>query len=349
MADDYRTQTNQKLRDRLKIRQGMLPDYVNTYLNSIRINRELSSVSSYADDLYLFFAFLKDSNPELAGYEVKDIPHEQLENLDFNDINEYLFSRMSYTTPHGTVKKTSASRLARILTSLHGFFSYERIHGYLPKDPTEGATKPVIKAPKVIDRLSTDQAGQLTECIRENETTGRTRQLSEKMNLRDTAIVTLLLNTGIRISELVGLDVNDINFEDMSMTVIRKGGSHDKVYFNDTVAAALNDYMSLERPNYIGSNDETALFLSSRKKRLAVRSIQEMLKKYGNYAIPGYDRLSPHKLRKTYGTELYAATGDIKLVADVLGHSAISTTNRYYADTSADRKKSGGRLDLYGE
>ena len=160
----------------------------------------------------------------------------------------------------------------------------------------------------------------------------RTRQ-------RDLAILTLMLGTGIRVSECNGLDLTDINFRENSMTIIRKGGGQDVLYFNNEIHQVLEDYINTERALITPlEKDEPALFYSLQGKRISVDAIEKLVKKYAQIVVPN-KKITPHKLRSTYGTALYRETGDIRLVADVLGHENINTTIDYYAAMEDEHKR----------
>lgn len=148
--------------------------------------------------------------------------------------------------------------------------------------------------------------------------------------------ITLFLGTGIRISELVGLNTDDIDFNTNSFIVTRKGGNRTILYFNDEVKAALEDYI-VERSSKAKSNDEPALFLSMRETRISARAVQNLVKKYAQIVSP-LKKITPHKLRSTFGTNLYRETGDIYVVADVLGHKDVNTTKKHYAALSETSK-----------
>ena len=145
------------------------------------------------------------------------------------------------------------------------------------------------------------------------------------------AIVTLLLGTGIRVSECVGLDIEDVDFKNYGIKVVRKGGSEMIVYFGDEVAKALIDYIEGDRQNVTPiAGHEHALFLSTQRKRIGIRAVENLVKKYSSL-VTSLKKITPHKLRSTYGTNLYQETGDIYLVADVLGHKDVNTTRKHYA------------------
>ncbi|MBR4816231.1 MAG: tyrosine-type recombinase/integrase, partial [Lachnospiraceae bacterium] len=166
----------------------------------------------------------------------------------------------------------------------------------------------------------------------------RKQKFHELNKVRDLAIMTLLLGTGMRVSELVGIDLRDLDFANNRVKVTRKGGYEAYIYFGDEVADALMNYVD-ERENIkdIKVGHEDALFLSTRKSRITVRSIELMVKEYSSY-ITTVKKITPHKLRSTYGTSLYQETGDIYLVADVLGHKDVNTTRKHYAALDEERK-----------
>ena len=168
--------------------------------------------------------------------------------------------------------------------------------------------------------------------------TDQQRCYHEKTKIRDLAIFTLFLGTGIRISELVGLDIGDIDFKNNCIKVVRKGGNEMFVYFGDEVHEALEDYIVRERSHVIPQpGHENALFFSTQRKRLTARAIQNLVNKYTSHITAKH--ITPHKFRSTYGTTLYKETGDIYLVADVLGHKDVNTTRKHYAAQDDERRR----------
>ena len=172
--------------------------------------------------------------------------------------------------------------------------------------------------------------------------TERQKIYHNKTKKRDMAILTLLLGTGIRVSECVGLDLNDIDPKNNGIKVHRKGGSEVMVYFGDEVAEALDAYLDerLEMEPQEGSTE--AVFLSMQNRRINVRSVENLVKKYSRL-VTTVKNITPHKLRSTYGTTLYQETGDIYLVADVLGHKDVNTTKKHYAAQADSRRRMAAR------
>ena len=140
----------------------------------------------------------------------------------------------------------------------------------------------------------------------------------------------MLFRSGIRVSECVGLDLSDVDFKNDGIKIHRKGGKEVIVYFSDEVETVLKEYVEERKRIIPVEGHENALFLSLQKKRISVRSVENMVKKYTK-SVTTLKNITPHKLRSTYGTNLYQETGDIYLVADVLGHSDVNTTRKHYA------------------
>ena len=160
----------------------------------------------------------------------------------------------------------------------------------------------------------------------------------KKTKVRDVALLTLLLGTGIRVSECVGLDISDINFDVNGIKIRRKGGYEAVIYFGQEVETALLDYLEERKRIIPADGHENALFLSLQNRRIAVRSVENLVKKYAS-RVTTLKKITPHKLRSTYGTSLYQETGDIYLVADVLGHKDVNTTRKHYAAQEDARRR----------
>ena len=343
----YYEEKEKKYKSELHTLQKQLPRYMMPYLTDLELRCQVRTCIGYTRDLITFFEYLQEENPTYGNLALREIPYDALENLNYMDINE--FQRYLSSTEGAHKHSRGDHAIQRALCALSGFFKYEVIHEHLAKDPTLGASRKKKLHNKPIDRLDVEETNELLNGV-EASLSGseHSRAFTVKTQLRDTAIITVLLGTGIRVSECAGLDLADVNFRNQTIRIVRKGGDIDDVYFNSTVAEALHDYIDNERPAYTDADDEPALFLSNRKKRMAVRSIQEMVAKYGKSTINKM-ALHPHTFRKTFGTSLYDATGDIAIVADVLGHKSIETTRKHYAAISEKHKAMVKEIDLYKE
>ena len=198
---------------------------------------------------------------------------------------------------------------------------------------------PKIREKEII-RLNQDEIKTL---LKEAESgsglSQKQKQFHEKTKVRDCAILALMLGTGIRVSECVGLNLDDLDLEENGIHIHRKGGKESTVYFSDEVAQYLKRYFEERTAQDLDLQQEPALFLSLRKQRIAVRSVEYLVKKYAAIATPK-KKITPHKLRSSYGSALYAKTNDIYLVADVLGHSDVNTTKKHYAALEDERRRS---------
>ena len=226
------------------------------------------------------------------------------------------------------------------MSALRSFYGYYFKHQIIEKNPTLFVDMPKMHE-KAIVRLDTDEVASLLDFVEHggDELTGQKKVYYEKTKNRDLAIITLLLGTGIRVSECVGLDLQDVDFKNNGITVVRKGGNQMVIYFGEEVEHALKQYLYTTREAATPlPGHENALFLSTQRRRMGVQAVENMVKKYARQVTPN-KKITPHKLRSTYGTTLYKETGDIYLVADVLGHKDVNTTKKHYAAIDEDRRR----------
>ena len=217
-----------------------------------------------------------------------------------------------------------------------------------PANTPSKVSMPKIHEKEIIRLDSNDKVDEIGDMLYTVETgqglTKKQLAFHNATKLRDAAIITLFLGTGIRISELVGLNTDDIDFNTNSFVVTRKGGNRAVLYFNDEVASALHDYLDARLKGE--DKSEPALFLSLQNRRISTRTVQELVKKYAKIVSP-LKKITPHKLRSTFGTNLYKQTGDIYVVADCLGHKDVNTTKKHYAAITDDiRKKAATSLSI---
>ena len=334
----YKDKTkNQKIKLRELISQ--LPKCASDYIYSKEQTTQPSTLISYCYDLLTFFRFLETNNPTITGLELKKIDYEHLNQIKADDIVEY--QRYLELNVIGEQHENDKKAIARKMSPLRGMFKFHHIRHNIDDDPTQLVALPRLKKDKNIVRMNNYEVQAILDAI-DNGTafiSERQRKYNQKTRGRDLAILTLMLNTGIRVSECNGLDLNDVDFNVNSLTIVRKGGGQDIIYFNQEVAETLKAYINGER-EYISpiNGHESALFYSLQGKRLSVDAIENLVKKYAKLVVPN-KKITPHKLRSTYGTALYRETGDIRLVADVLGHENINTTIDYYAAIEDEHKK----------
>ena len=324
----------------LKLRQVLstLPAFCKDYFRAIDSTTTTKTRISYAYDIRIFFQFLLDENPAFKNYAMTDFSVEILDQIKAVDLEEYMEYLKVYQ--NGDKTETNGERgLKRKISALRSFYAYYYKREIIHTNPTVLIDVPKIHDKSII-RLDTDEVALLLDYIEHcgDSLTGQKRVYYEKTKERDLAIVTLLLGTGIRVSECVGLDIEDVDFKNNGIKVTRKGGNEMVVYFGEEVEKALKRYLEVRAGITPLAGHEHALFYSAQRKRMGVQAVENMVKKYSRQ-ITTTKKITPHKLRSTYGTALYQETGDIYLVADVLGHKDVNTTKKHYAALDDARRR----------
>ena len=307
----------------------LLRDYINY---SITLNKSVNSIKEYQYDLERFLKYLKCislGKKEIDFYntQISDINSSFLARVDSSDIYSY----MSYLS--SSLNLSPATR-ARKLSSIKGFFKYLNVKAHVLNDnPAKDVETPKInkRLPKY---LSINESQRLLKTAKEDNKNQLSRlkdpnkELTDhqkNLGIRDYAICTLFLNCGMRLSELVGINLEHIKFDEAMLTVIGKGNKQRTVYLNKACMNAIQDYLKI-RPNITGQ-DSTALFLSERKKRISRRMVQTAISEYLEAAnLKGY---STHKLRHTAATLMYQNGVDVRALQEILGHENIGTTEIY--------------------
>ena len=336
----YREHTD--MENTLKLRQVLatLPPFCKDYFRAIDTTTTAKTRISYAYDIRIFFQFLLDENPAFKDHAMTDFTVDVLDQIKAVDLEEYQEYLKVYKNDEEKCITNTEKGLARKMSALRSFYGYYFKRQIISKNPTLLVEMPKMHE-KAIIRLDTDEIAMLLDYVDHggDNLTGQRKAYFEKTKNRDLAILTLLLGTGIRVSECVGLDLQDIDFKNNGITVTRKGGNQMVVYFGEEVENALKTYLYTTRKQAIPlSGHENALFLSTQRKRMGVQAVENMVKKYAREVTPN-KKITPHKLRSTYGTALYKETGDIYLVADVLGHKDVNTTKKHYAAIDEDRRR----------
>ncbi len=323
----------------VKLREIMttLPHFCREFFLGIKDTTSTRTRLAYAYDLRMFFEYLHDNHPRFKNTEITEFEVEWLDDVKALDITEYL-DYLSYYEKENTAVTNDERGKQRKLASLRSFYKFFFNSEIITKNPAALVSMPKLHKKEII-RLDPDEVAMLLDHV-ENGDHMTKQQLSfhEKTKVRDLALITLLLGTGIRVSECVGLDIKDVDFKNNGILIRRKGGYEAVVYFGEEVEAALKEYLRERNSIIPESGHEDALFLSLQNKRLSVRAVEKLVKKYAS-SVTSLKKITPHKLRSTYGTSLYRETGDIYLVADVLGHSDVNTTKKHYAALEDDRRR----------
>lgn len=278
------------------------------------------TVHEYYYDLRTFFRFFmcyfnKASFDDFDNLDCSDFPLSDLKRIITDDLYEYL---MFIKNTHDNYQNTT---LARKISCLKSFYNYMCVKSrQLENNVAKELESP--KLPKKLPRyLTLNESMRLLEAV------------DGEFAVRDYAIITLFLNCGMRLSELVGINMHDI--QENSIFIRGKGNKERKVYLNDACIAAINDYLAV-RP-HDGVVDRDALFLSKRKTRISNNMVYRMVKKNMERAGLDPEKYSPHKLRHTAATLMYVhGDVDVRALQEILGHEQLSTTQIY---THVDEKQ----------
>ncbi|MCQ2429443.1 MAG: tyrosine-type recombinase/integrase [Clostridia bacterium] len=281
------------------------------------------TVEEYLLDLRTFFRWLLSrddpavlEDPEaFSRVDVKSVDLDVLRGITQGDVYDFLMYADSDRDNHSSAK-------ARKLAAIRGLFKFLTAkRGYLTDDPTAYIDSPKLKKalPKV---LSLEEALLLLDTVASDR--------ESHHRVRDYTILTLFLNCGMRVSELVGISLTDLNPDLRSLRVVGKGNKERLIYLNDACRAALEAWLTIRLSPDYERNMEKALFLSNRGTRFSDKGVQHMVYKYLNMAGLGARRLSVHKLRHTAATLMYqSGEVDIRVLKDILGHEQLNTTQIY--------------------
>jgi len=307
-----------------------LPPFVSEYFRSLNDQTASLTRLGYAMDAKIFFGYLSeemfDGKP-IVAITVSDM--SQVTATDIEAFMEYLTYYIPAADPDSHITNEAKGK-SRKLAAIRGLFRYLYSKEKISANPAE-----LVGFPKIHERaITTLEPNEIAKLLDEVEggdkLSTQQKRFHNQTKLRDAAIITLLLGTGMRVSECVGLDLDHIDFDTNGLKVTRKGGDEMILYFGSEVDSALRAYLEMRREAVPQAGHEDALFLSLQNRRITARAIQNMVKKYASL-ITRLKNISPHKLRSTFGTQLYAETGDIYLVANVLGHADVNTTRKHYA------------------
>ena len=336
----YHEQTARSNTRKLREVLATLPGFCKDYFRAIEPNTSAKTRISYVYDIRLFFNFLCETNPYFKKKDdITQIRLDELEMLKPVDIEEFLEYLKLYEDEKGVTHTNGERGLKRKLAAIRSFYNYYYKRELITANPTVIVDMPKLHKQE-ITRLDYDEVANLLDYVEHggDTMTGMKKTYFEKNKVRNLALFTLLLGTGIRVSECVGLDIEDLDFKNNRIKIIRKGGKEDFVYFGDEVSEAMYDYYLERKKIEAKQGHEHAFFLSIQKRRITVQAVEDLVKDCARH-VTTVKHITPHKLRSTYGTNLYRETSDIYLVAEVLGHNDVNTTRRHYAALDEDRKR----------
>lgn len=345
MSNNFYLDRNRNNMRKLNEMLGELPPFCSVFFIGIQDTTTPLTRLNYAVDLKIFFNYLTTYETRFFNRNIQSISIADIDEIDSQTIERFMAYISYYDKDNGVVITNSERGKLRKLSSLRAFFKY-----FFNKDMLRANVASKVRSPKLhekpIIRLEPQETAELMySCDTLTGFSDHQKKYNEKFKIRDNAIISLFLTTGIRVSECVGLNVDDINFNLNSFRVTRKGGNQVILYFGEETAEILKQYLQYRETLQV-PKEERALFISSQNKRMMVRAMQYLVKKYAKIATP-LKNITPHKLRSTYGTNLYNETKDIYIVAEVLGHKDVNTTKKHYAAISDDIRRSvAGKVKL---
>ena len=314
-----------------------LPEFCYDFFTGVENTTSALTRLNYAYDLRVFFDYMFNETNVFNGKNINTLEPEDLANIKASHIERFVSYLSTYEDRDGKIRTNNERGKARKLATVRTFFKYFYRKELIPQDVSSKVAMPKLHEKNII-RLETDEIPKFLNTVESGYgLSGHAVGFHKKTQKRDIAMLTLLLGTGMRVSECVGLNLTDIDFKINGLKITRKGGNQVVLYFSDEVKVPLVDYIN-ERAENPYLKDEPALFCSLQNKRITPRAVQNLVKKYASIVTP-LKHITPHKLRSTYGTALYRETGDIYIVADVLGHKDVNTTKKHYAAISEDLRR----------
>lgn len=301
-------------------------------------------IKNNKDKPYLagFAAFINKSSSTVFNYLSYAIAfvnqiNKNVEDLELDDYTGYLYN----------LNNKSSSYKITIYSMLKKFSLYLKASGKNNRDPMQYVERPkfseseTTKNKREIGYLNTREIHKYIENIDKGAGTHRAKARQENWKSRDKAIILILLSTGMRCSALYKLNIDSINFEEQTLTTIDKGNKYRKFELSDELIEIIREWIR-DREILLGDKEEEALFISNRKNRMTQYSISEVVNKYA-YNITG-KHITPHKLRATYGTQLYSKTGNLYMVQECMGHSNPKTTELYIRGQKNETSKAAADI-----
>lgn len=341
LLQSYQDEKNKQRTELLRNLLKELPLFCSDFFRALENTTSVLTRLNYAYDLRIFFQFLISEIPFFIDKKIIQISLVDLNILKLKDIQIYAeYLNLYYNDDKERENREQGKK--RKIASLRTFFKYFHKTGVFKENICSLIDMPKIHQKPII-RLEAVEVLNMIEMAESGEQlTDTQKRFHKSSRLRDVAILTLFLTTGIRVSELVGINILDIDFNTNGFRVTRKGGNEVILYFGEETKKALLDYIE-ERKAKADFSLASPLFLSIQNKRLCVRAVENLVKKYARIISP-LKKISPHKLRSTYGTMLYQETGDIYLVADVLGHKDVNTTKKHYAEITEENRRRAAKF-----
>lgn len=314
------TQFYEKMKEKLK---GM-PKIIGEYCTSMRANRKsYTTVNVYINNVLHFAKFVCNG----------DIEEDFYKHITPSDVENYMISLETKETASG-IKRMGDDILQSRWSSLNTFFDWCLKRGYIDKNPMGVVNRPKNNTEHKVTYLTKVEINKLFKAIDKNE--------NEMFRMRDKTLISLALATALRVSALVNINLDDIDFENGVIKVVEKRQKVREIPLGENMMIALREFIAFRENACAGANSQ-ALFLTKNNNRLSVWDANDMLEKYCDWA--NIKRITFHKLRASAATNLAAAKVDIQTIGNILGHKSTSTTLKYVAVLEENKKNAVGLLD----
>lgn len=284
---------------------------INSFLNHLVVEKGFShnTLEAYRNDLYQFLDYVKVTLPSVNGAKT-------WREIDLNLLTDYVFNLRGK-------KSYRDSTTARKVAAIRSFFGFLVLEGQIEKDPTESLSAP-RPGRTLPNHLSEEEVGRLIDRAKDQHT---------PEGQRDWAILEILYATGLRVTELVSLNLEDVNLEEGYVRSLGKGGKERLTYLHERAASTLTSYLKGARPKLAGNSKEKAIFLNRRGERLTRQWVWAVLKAGAKRA--NIDKtIAPHVLRHSFATHMLQGGAPLRHVQELLGHASITTTQIYTHLTS---------------
>ena len=350
MSVEYKNETYQMYKKKTDDLLATLPSFCTKARNERSMRLTQKSQYDYAYRMSVFLNYLRNNNSYFRNKELKEITIEDLGLITKDDAVEFLewiLTRHINDKKPKENKRATAIVYMSCISSYYSLFIQDKLLSY---NPFAGIDREKNHAKDIIYMQDSQIDEFLNSVCAGDGLSIKQKAFHDKNSLRDICMCCLLLDTGIRVSELVGLDIDDINFKDCCMYIQRKGDKPDTIYFSDKMKNILLDYLDFRKEMY-PTDDNRAVFVVTvgryQGERVSVRCVERTVKKYAMASnIPQSSKITPHKLRSTFAMNMLDKTGNIALLKEQLGHESITTSSLYARAKNTDKQKNRNISDI---
>lgn len=319
-----RLEKETKFYEKMKVKLHGMPKILDEYCTSMRANRKAyTTVGVYVNNVLHFANFV-------CGGKISE---DFYKNITPGDVESYMISLETRETKDGT-KRTGDDILQARWSSLNTFFEWLIQRGYIEKNPIKVVSRPKNNTEHKVSYLTKTEINKLLKAVDKNP--------NKVVAMRDKTVISLALATGLRVSALVNINIEDIDFDNSVVKVIEKRQKVREITLGDNIKSILRDWIRIRNIEY-RDVDSSALFLSKKKNRMSTDAVGDILTKYCKES--GIKRITPHKTRSTAACALAKSGVPVKAIAQQLGHNQIATTMKYVDVFNEDIEKTKGILD----